>query len=131
MTLRTGSKRGLTLIEILVSVVILASAVVFIMQALARSTFTLALAKNRLAAYAFSSAKMAELETAYAQGAVPKEGAGHFRVGRDEFDWRVDASASSEDPQLERVTPTVEWRQGSNAYESQMSMLQRVVKGEP
>ena len=122
--------RGFTLIEILVSVIILSTAVVFLMQALARSSFALALATKRLNAYAFSAATMADLELAARQGAIPAR-TGQFRSGPDQFGWRVEPVVSSEDPQLELVTLTVEWHQGRHAYESQTSLLHRLAKAEP
>ena len=100
------------------------------MQALARSAYTLALARNRLRAYTFLSAKMVDLELAYGQGAVVPS-RGQFRMGHDEFDWRVDASESSEDPQLELVTLLVDWHQGGRASTSTVSMLRDVSEGQP
>ena len=116
---------GLTLIEILVSVAILASAMVLIMQALARGASALNLARNRLSAYRFSVAKMADLELSAGQPSVPRT-EGQFRAGRDEFHWRVEAASSPDEPQLELVNLIVAWDQGRHTYESQVSALRPV-----
>ena len=122
--------RGLTLIELLISVAILASAAVIIMQALARGAYTLALAHNRLRAYAFCASKMADLETHF-RDANPLDTHGEFRNGRDQFQWHVETSPVSDDPPFELVTLTVGWQQGRAAYESQVSALRRVVQAAP
>ena len=132
--LPTGNCRshrvGLTLIEILISVVILAFASVLILQALAKGAYTLNVAKNRMRAYAFACAKMADLELSFKQGARPAP-TGEFRVGRDRFQWRVETSKLPERPPLERVTLTVQWHQGRKAYESQVSTFERVAEDQP
>ena len=127
MTSRTGNnRRGFTLIEILVSVAILASAMVFILQALARSAYTLSVASDRLNAYVVSAQKMADLELALWQRQVP-DPKGHVRLGRQEFDWHVDSSPMSvDDPQLEVVTLTVSWYRDRKPYASQVNLLRRV-----
>ena len=125
MTSGTGSKRGLTLIEILISIAILASASVLIMQALVRGAYMLTLAKNRLTAYTFLSAKMADLELGFQQGIPPKP-SGQFRAGRDQFQWHLDTAPAAEDARLELVTVTVGWHQGRRDYESHTSLLRRL-----
>jgi type II secretion system protein I len=129
MTSRTGnSLRGLTLVEILVSIAILAGATVFVLQALVRGAHALSLARNRMRAYTFASAKMADLELQFRQGLSP-DPAGRFRVGRDQFLWRVSAEPSASDPRLERVTLTVSWQQGAHAYATHLGTLRRIPEG--
>ena len=123
----TALRRGLTLIEILVSVTILATAVVLIMQAFVRGAYMVSVATHRLNAYAFSSAKMADLELSVRQGFVP-EPRGRFRMGQDQYEWHVEIVPSIEDPELETLTLTVGWRQGPHAYETSVSTLKRVVE---
>ncbi len=120
-----AARRGFTLIEILISVVILASASVLVMQALARGAYTLAVATNRIRAYAFVATKMAELSTSLRQGIAPDR-SGHFRVGRDEFRWYVQSSELPDGPKLELITLTVGWRQGRRPYEARVGMVRRV-----
>jgi len=116
---------GFTLLEILVSIAILASAVVVIMQALARGAYALSLGSNQMRAYTFASSKMADLEVALSQGAaIDKEGSA--RSSRDQFRWRVAMSPVEDEPQLQLVTLTVEWNQGPRVYESSYSLMRRL-----
>ena len=123
-------KVGLTLIELLISVAILASAAVIIMQALAHSAYVLALANNRLRAYTFCTSKMADLET-HLRDASPLDTHGEFQIGQDQFQWHVDTSPVSDDPHFELVTLTVGWEQGRAAYESQVSALRHIAQAKP
>ena len=125
-----ASLRGLTLIEILISVAILASAVVFIMQALARGAYALSLGSNQMRAYTFASAKMADLEVAFSQGAAIDE-EGSARSSRDQFRWWVAMSPVEDEPQLQLVTLTVEWNQGPRVYESSYSLMRRLPEVTP
>lgn len=126
MTLGTGSKRrragGLTLIEILVSIAILAGAMAVMLQAFARSASTLALAKNRLRAYHFCMTKMSELAADPAR-AVPEGGDGSFRVGRDRFTWQLESSLLPDDPMLAVVTLTTAWTHSGRPHAMQVSRL--------
>lgn len=122
--------RGLTLIEVMVSVAILASASVLILQALARGAHTLALAKNRLRAYTFASAKLPDVELSLAQGNPPTT-AGEFRAGHDQFEWRVDTLADPDTPELQQITLTVAWRQGPTPYETRVGTLRYIPPEEP
>ena len=126
MTLPTGSDaRGLTLIEILVSVAILAGSLALILQALARGSYALAVADNRFTSYAFLVAKLADVDTMIARGHTMTT-EGQFRSGRQPFHWRLDTVPSPEDPLLEQVTLRVMWRQGERDYHSDVSLLRRL-----
>ena len=114
----------MTLIEILISVVILASAAVLVMQALARGAYALAAAKNRLTAYLVATTTMAELEL-HARSAQAMRPEGRFRVGRDQFQWRVETSPTSDDPPLTLVQLTVEWQQGLHTYASTITTIRQ------
>jgi prepilin-type N-terminal cleavage/methylation domain-containing protein len=71
---------GLTLVEVLISIAILALGAGLVMQALARGAHTLVVARNRSTAYAFSAAKMTDLESL--NGAVCQyDTAEQFRAG--------------------------------------------------
>ena len=125
MTWRIGSNRGLTLIELLVSVTILASAIVLIMQALARGAYALSSAETRTNVYAFSVAKMADLALGLDQGVIPKP-SGQFQAGNVPVHWRVDAAPVDGEPELELMTLTVDWSQSGRPYESRVSTVRRV-----
>jgi hypothetical protein len=115
----------LTLVEILVSVALLASASVLVMHALAQGAYVSTLAHNRLRAHAFATAKMADLDLSEAQGIAP-DPEGQFRIGRQQFQWRVYAAPLQDEPALEEVTLTVDWRQGRHTHESRVSTLRRL-----
>ena len=115
--------RGMTLVEVLLSVVILASATVLILQALARGAVGLAIAANRSRAYAFASTKLADVELSFAQGLNPAP-KGNFRMGDTPFHWELAMSQAIEDPELQVVTLTVDWNQGRGEYASQFSLFQ-------
>ena len=120
-----ANTRAFTLIEILVSVAILASAIVLIMQAFARGAYALSLSRNRLRAYTFAAAKMADLELGVRQGIPPKPD-GQFRIGQDRFHWQVSAAPIPDEPALALVTLTVGWTQGRREYTSQTSLVTRI-----
>ena len=123
---------GLTLIEILISVVILATASVLIMQALVRGAYALEVAHRRTQAYTFSSVKMADLEMSLQRGQEPKTH-GEFRMDHTPFEWDVQMMPLADEPQLQLVTLTVGWRQGRNDYSSQVSTVAKMpdVAAEP
>ena len=122
---RSTCRRGLTLVEILISVAILASASVFVLQALMRGAYAVALAGNKLRAYEFISAKMADLEISVAQGVRPRKD-GEFAFGRDRFHWHVDTAVDPAAPPAEMVTLTIGWSQGRHPYESRITTLLRL-----
>jgi hypothetical protein len=117
------------LVEILVSLAILAGAIAVILQACARGAYLLRVVQHRVTAYTFASAKMADLELTYRQGVIPKP-SGEFWAGQDAFQWTVDSAPLAEHPELELVTLTVGWRQGAKDYASQFSLVRRLPQGE-
>ena len=126
MTSPTGNNRhGLTLIELLVTVVLLATSVVLIMQALARGAHSVRLAQHRLAAYTFLVAKMADVELNLNAGSELRPH-GEFRTGGTLFQWHLDTLPVMDEPQLEQVSLVVGWRQGPHSYESHISTFRRV-----
>ena len=119
----------MTLVEILISVAILATGAVLILQALARGAQALSLARSRAVAYAFASAKMADVELATAQGKdVTPEG--QFRAGHESFHWHLEAVPTADEPELQLVTLTVGWRQGRDAYTTNVSTMTPLPKKE-
>ena len=126
MMLRAGrGGAGFSLIEILVSVAILAGALALILQGLVRGAYALSVAKHRLQAYAFSTAKMAEVELLARTGEAPTT-EGSFRAGRDNFAWQLQAAPISDSDRLELVTLIVNWRQGQRPYDVRTSLLRRL-----
>lgn len=121
---RSSFAKGLTLIEILISISILAFALVLILQSLGRGAYALALAGNRLRAYEFAAAKLGDLELAWRAGEAPKA-KGSFRLGGTAFDWAV-LSQPVDHPELALSTLTIRWDQGRHAQESQVEAVHRV-----
>jgi prepilin-type N-terminal cleavage/methylation domain-containing protein len=127
---RWSALRGLTLIEVLVSVAILAAGAVVVMQALARGAHALATARHRATAYAFSAAKLADLQQQLDQGALEKT-SGRFGTGAARFDWHVDAAPLADAEDLELVTLTVAWRQGRHDDAQHFSLVHRLPEARP
>ena len=120
---------GLTLIEILLSLVILSTAVTFIMQALARGAVALHVAKNLIGAYAFADAKLADAQLALAQHKDPS-GSGSFRQGRDPFEWTMAIAPWADALGVDEVTLQVAWQQGGQRYTRDVALLHRVPPSE-
>ena len=116
---------GFTLVEVLISIAILAVGAVLIMQALVRGAYALTVASNRSTVYSFAAAKLTDLELSTRQG-VAQKSSGRFGSGAGQFEWQVDASPLDDEPQLSLVTLTVAWRQGRHRYESHFSTVQRL-----
>jgi len=121
------SRVGFTLVEILVSVAILAVGSVVLCQALARGAYAVALAKRHATAYLFSISKLADLELMLRQGPLEKT-SGQFGAGRDAFVWKVDAEVSPELPQLQQLKLTVNWKQGDHIYDSELNLVRRIAE---
>ena len=120
-TTSTTGNNGFTLIEILISVALLAFGVALILQGLARGAYALALATNRLRAYEFAGAKLADVELSGDSGKTH----GRFHMGSEEFEWTVDAAPLPDEETLELVTLTVGWQQGRREYAESASAVRR------
>lgn len=114
---------GLTLVEILISVSILAFALVLILQSLGRGAYALALASNRLRAYEFAAAKLGELELAWRRGEEPKA-AGSFGMGGTPFEWSLEEQPL-DDPMMALSTLTIRWSQGRHEQASHAEAVHR------
>ncbi len=113
--------RGLTLIEVLISVVILSTGAVLVVQALARAAYAQAVVERQTAAYLFAMSKMAGLELAIDEGQELKDReAGSFRVENQLFQWETTAEPSRDDPELTTVALHVRWRYGPQTFEQRL-----------
>ena len=120
---------GLTLVEVLVSVVIIAIGTVVVMQALARVAQAQVVADDRVQASLVASAKMVEAELATVDGTpLSEHDGGHLRVNEQPFDWTLSAAASAEDPQVQAITLAVSWSRGQKTYRQEVSTLVRLPK---
>ena len=114
----------MTLIEVLLSLAILAIGQVVILQALARGAYALAGAERSSTAYAFAAAKLADLDLSFQQRVEPKM-SGRFGSGQGAFEWHVDRVPQDDQLRLALVTLTVGWRQGKHEYASRFNMVHR------
>ena len=107
---------GLTLIEVLVSVVILSAGAVVLTQSLANAAHAQAVTESRMQAYLLAASKMGDLELIAARGeVVPAQTEGTIRVGGDAFRWSTIASAPNDDF-VQTVRLQIAWQQGAHAY---------------
>ena len=110
--------------EILISVAILSAGAVLILRALAQGAHALALSQSRATAYAFASAKLAEVDAALQEGTVPRT-SGSFQSSTTRFQWALERSPLPDESRLELVTLAITWRQGRHPYESRLSLVHR------
>ena len=127
MTSRIGNNnRGLTLIEVLVSVVILSAGAVVLTQSLANAAHAQAIAESRMQAYLLAASKLGELELTAARGElVPAQVEGTIRVAGDAFGWSAIASAPNDDL-VQTVRLRISWQQGPHAYAQQFETAVRL-----
>jgi len=116
----------LTLIEVLLSVVILAVGAVVIMQALVKISYAHTIVEDQTRASLLAMSKMAELELAVREGVFPEKGErGRERMGTQTMLWEATSQAREEDPTLAAVHVTISWRRGSAVGERQLDTLLR------
>lgn len=120
-----GLRRGLTLIEVLISVILLAGGAVLVMQSFATGWEAIVRADERANAYLFALSKLADLELANQQGRdLAERTEGSFRAGAKPFSWHLDVRAgekSANSAQL--VTLSVSWPRGKTQDGAEFSML--------
>ena len=119
------SSSGLTLIEVLISVILLAGGAVLVMQSFATGWEAMARADDRSAAVLFAMSKLADLELASQQGhEVTQRPSGTFRVGVRPFAWSVDVQPIERGEEEQRLlTLSVTWPRGRSTDEAQFTML--------
>ena len=132
MTSPTGNNndqgRGLTLIEVLISVVILSMGSVVIMEAFGRMAQAMAVADDETGAYLFAMSKMSEVEVEFREGRTPEEDeeSGSFRLGERGYEWALRSSTLSEEPPVKSIALDVEWQRGSEMYTRRFETMLRV-----
>ena len=135
MTSLTGSlgrSKGLTLVEVLVSIVIIGIGSAFILQALARAAEVFTIVENRFSAYTFSASQLAEMEVAaLKRETFPSSQEGSFEAEETRFDWSWESQPFSEDaPLLAQATLKVVWEKGGRSDEYHIESLWRLPKEE-
>lgn len=117
MMSKTG-KRGLTLVEVLVSLVILSVGAVTILQAMVRISHAQALAAYQSTAYLFALSKLGDVEVAFREGKeVEERDTGTFRMGEHAFQWELVARPLVEEPLVSAVSLAVRWRAGARTFQ--------------
>ena len=110
--------RGLTLIEVLVSLVILSAGAVTILQAMMRISHAQILTTYQSKAYLFALSKLGDVEMAFRQGGDVKEhDDGTVRVGECAFQWELAAIPLVEEPLVRAVSLAVRWRAGAQDFQ--------------
>lgn len=125
--MRGTRSRGLSLIEVLVSVALLCAGAVFLSQSLANIAHANAVAEHQANAYAVAVSKMAELELAVREG-QDLEDARHGTVvqGLQQIAWHISVEPLPDDPTRRNVALTVSWRDGGRAYERRVDTVMKV-----
>jgi len=112
--------RGVTLLEVMVAVAILAIALVAILKANVQSLDTLIETRERTTVSMLAASKMAEVE---AVGAANwSEFQGDFGEDYPDFTWRVE-TAPTEVERLVRVAVIVQAREGGSGSETRIEEL--------
>ncbi len=127
---RDRKTRGLTLIELLLSVVLFASVAVVVLPALGSASQMTQLAVRKGEAYLHGMTKMSELELQFTESETPPHiGSGRFRSklgGPTPYSWEVFTEPYSEDPPLQKVTLIVAWPRGSQSDSIELQTLLRL-----
>lgn len=141
--MRTGaatSRVGFTLIEILVTTVVLSTGIVMVLRAFNLGAAALGVARDRLWSTMLIDEKVSAIRAAVADGearTIPTSASGRFEARYSDFRWESrcevepvgapsEAPESGEAPELWRVTVTV-WREPSERRISAATYV--VVKG--
>lgn len=133
MTSRIGSdaaqaRRGLSLVELMASVVLLAVGSVVVMHALALAAYAQAILERRSGAYLVALSKLAGLELAFREGTALEDRAqehGSVRIGEQGFIWNVRMAPWGDDPHVRVVDLTVAWREGDQISERPFDTILR------
>ncbi len=115
----------MTLIEVLISVILLASGTVLVMQSFATGWEVVVRADDRSTAYLFAMSKLADVELADQLGHdLTSRVDGSFRAGAKPFTWHLDVATNEKDAEApRRVTLSVYWPRGRTQDEAQFSLL--------
>lgn len=126
MSTAGDKNKGLTLVEVLVSVVILSVGAVLIMQALGRVSTAWTLGEGRLSATLFLMSKMGEVELALQEGQdLGGHPHGSFQSGDRQFGWDLVYGSVPDDPNSTAVALGVTWKAGQHTFEHRLETILR------
>lgn len=124
----TGAPRGLTLVEVLISVALLAGGAVLVIQAFAHTWEAAGMEDERSTAYLFALSKLSDLELAHQQGHDLRDRlSGNFRSGKETFKWETSIEpafpppAASKEVPPDRLTLLVQWPRDHWQFETLLS----------
>ena len=132
MTLATGSRnhdahRGLTLIEVLVSIVLVSVGAIGITHALVRASYAMNVVEQSSAVQLFTVSKMANLELAVESGdTLADHEDGSFRLGQQQFEWHVDSPPPPEGESMQAVSLNVTWQDGRHEHDRRVQAFIRL-----
>jgi len=123
---------ALTLIEVLISIVILSMGSVVIMEAFGRMARALAVADHETDAYLFAFSKMAEVEMSCREGVPPEddEESGSFQVGGQGYQWTLRTVTLSDEPPVKSIALEVAWRRGAEEHARRLETVLRIPQDE-
>ena len=113
-----AARRGLTLVEVLVSLVILSVGAVTILQAMVRISHAQALAAYQSKAYLVALSKLGDVEVAFREGRdVEASDTGTVRIGEHAFQWDLASTSLVGEPLVRVVSLAVRWRAGTQTFQ--------------
>ncbi len=114
---------GFTLVEVLISVLILSIGSVVILQAMAQASSAITLSECRREAVLFSAGKMAETELVLRRALDLEEtDGGSFRIGDQPFTWTL-TCGKAKGPGPRELSLTVAWERGRDSYSHQVQTV--------
>lgn len=123
------NNQGFSLVEVLVSVLILSAGSIAVMQALGQASAGLTSAERRREALFISSSKMAEAELALRLGfELEEKNGGTVRLGEQSMVWNLSAVPDESRPRVKTLELSVEWNDGGRTRRHGLSTVLRRAK---
>jgi type II secretory pathway component PulJ len=130
-TSRFAAAQGLSFVEILVSLVILASGSVYLLRALASTAKAQSIARQQCEALLFSMAEMGRAEVEYRASGIPDADDGAFRTADAAFEWDLALQPDALDLQAASAVFSVRWERGGAVYEKKFQTHWRTTAAAP
>ena len=125
---RRRTAAGLTLVELLVTVSLLAAAAVAILPGLAVAARVARVLERRTQAYFYAFNQLSEIDTSIAMGQMPaEEDDGKVDFGADRIQWRLTAAPAGSDASLRILHLDLSWPRGKGSDTYGLQTVVRVV----
>ncbi len=119
---------GLTLVELLVTVALLAAAAVGILPGLAVAARVARVLERRSQAYFYAFNRLSELDAAMAMGLIPpEEDTGKADFGADRIDWQLTSAVAGIDSSLRILRLDLSWPRGKASDTYNLQTIVRVM----